>query len=169
MEPKESHLLQNAVIKLSNSTKYLTPPKSGCKIIPQDDIGSVEEEPELGKNKMDEAEVYGASYIGCHNGCVTCKGKITPLSKIGACSKCKMSQRLDKCGQQLSEKLLVSAGGTSCISVAFLPMIRLITKDNTLMDLTDRDKITTTLMMSDPFMLNYTLKDIILAVYRKTQ
>jgi len=60
MEPNESHLLQNVVIKLSNSTKYLTPPKSGCKIIPQDNIGSVEEEPELEKNKMDEAEVYEA-------------------------------------------------------------------------------------------------------------
>jgi len=85
MEPNKSHLLQNIVIKLSNSTKYLTPPESGCKIISQDGIGSVEEEPELQKNKMDKAEVYGASYIGCHNGCVTCKSKITPLS-YNSCS-----------------------------------------------------------------------------------
>ena len=112
MELHKSYLLQDVVIKSYNNTKYLTPPKSGCKIIPHDDIGSVQDEPETENNKMDEAEVCGISYIGCHSSCITCKGKMTPLNdKIGVCSKCKMSQRLDKCGKQLSAKLLVSAGG----------------------------------------------------------
>ena len=77
-------------------------------------------------------------------GCITCKGKIYPINdKIGVCSRCSMTQRLDKCAQQLSAKLLVAAGEQSRTFVAFIPIIRRITKDETLTDLTSTEEITT--------------------------
>ncbi len=110
MEFDKSYLVENLLIKSFDSVKYLTPPKSGCKITMQDDISQVEDEPESDRNELEDAEVVGVTYIGCHSGCITCnccKGKIDPVNdKIGVCSKCSMSQRLDKCAQQLSEKLL---------------------------------------------------------------
>lgn len=90
--------------------------------------------------------------------------------KIGVCSKCSVSQRLDKCAQQLSAKLLVIAGDKSHTVVAFIPIIHQITKDHALTDLTNPDltnpdELTTQLLMSDPFSTTYTPNNVINAVY----
>ena len=60
--------------------------------------------------------------------------------KIGVCSKCSVSQCLDKCAQQLSAEPLVVARDKSV--VAFISIIRQITKDHALTDLTNPDEIT---------------------------
>ena len=156
LEVDKSYLVENLLVKSFNNVKYLTPPKSGCRIVPKD-IGQVEEESDSDKNEWENAEVIGITHIGCHVGCITSKEKINPLNdKIGVCSKCSMTQHLDKCTQQLSAKLLVAAGDKTRTVVAFIPIIRLITQDDTLTDLTSIDEITTQLLMSDPFTMTYT-------------
>ncbi len=51
---------------------------------------------------------------------------------------------------------MVTAGDKSRTVVAFIPMIRRMTKDDTLSDLTSTDEITTRLLTSDPFTMTYT-------------
>ena len=151
------------VVKSYDGSKYLTTSKSEhIKITPKDDIGEVEQE--YCDNEMNDAEIVSVTYINTHKACITCKGKVDiDDDKIGICSKCSTSQRLDKCNEQISAKLIVAAGDKRRTLVAFLPIIHQIIKDDT----TDVDEITTQLLMSDPCTLTFSAKDIINSVNRK--
>lgn len=107
-------------------------------------------------------------YIGSHPSCKSCKAKIDPVTdKIGKCTRCMMSQRLDKCPCKLSAKLMISAGETSITLHAYLPTIQRIIKDDTLSDdAIDLDDLTAKLLESDNFNLAYTANKVISAVYR---
>ncbi len=154
-----------------DNKKYLTPPKSGCTITPHKDIGAVDDNPDEDEpNELDNAEVAAVSFIGSYSTCLSCSGKIDVVNNsIGHCGKCNTAQRLDKCPKPLSAKLLITAGDKSKYLHAFLPMIRRITKDETLTDDTDADEVTTQLLMADPFNLTYAPKNIINSVDRAAQ
>ena len=89
--------------------------------------------------------------------------EITP--QIGRCTKCNMMQRLERCTKQLYAKLLVSVGQHDHQLHAYLPMIKLITKDDTITDDTHTDEVTTQLLLSDPFQ---TTSHVINSVSHKT-
>ena len=150
LDVEQSYHIQNLLVRSYDGSKYLTPPKSGSTITPKDDIGAVEEpEDEEDKNELVDADVIAVPYIAANKICVSCKGKVDSLNEhIGRCTKCSTLQRLDKCSQQLSAKLIVGIQDRSLHLHAFLPMIRRITNDDTITDDTNTDEITTQLLMS---------------------
>ena len=165
-----SYVFDKVTVRSYDGAKYLTPPKSGWSYTTCANIGDVEDEPEVprDKNEMNSASVDGVLYIGSHPSCKTCKAKIDPINdKIGKCTRCKMSQRLDKCPSKLSAKLMICAGEKSITLHAYLPTLQRIIKDDTLTDNPiDLDDLTSKLLESDNFNLTYTRNNIINAVYR---
>ena len=85
---------------------------------------------------------------------------------IGVCTKCTMSQKLSKCVKQLSAKLVIVTPNTNYTLVAFLPIIKQIANDDTITSTTDKQIITTKILMADPFQLSYTPNKIISNVSR---
>jgi len=77
-------------------------------------------------------------------------------------------QRLERCTKQLYAKLLVSVGQHDHQLYAYLPMIKLITKDDTITDDTHTDEVTMQLLLSDPFQTTWTPSPVINSVSHKT-
>lgn len=166
---EHSYHLEGLTVRSFDGKKYLTPPKSGFTVTPLKDIGAVEEPPEITKPEPVDATVVGVLFIANTKACITCKGKIQEITpQIGRCTKCNMMQRLERCTKQLYAKLLVSVGQHDHQLHAYLPMIKLITKDDTITDDTHTDEVTTQLLLSDPFQTTWTPSHVINSVSHKT-
>lgn len=167
----KSYVFDKVTVRSYDGSKYLTPPKSGWSYKTCDDIGSVEDEPETlrDRNEIGDAIVDGVLHIASNPSCKTCKANVDIISyTIGKCTRCLMSQRLDKCPPKLSAKLLICGGEKSMTLYAYLPMIQRIIKDDTLSDdAVDLDEITAKLLNADKFNLAYTANKVINAVYRE--
>ena len=68
--------------------------------------------------------------------------------------------------KQLSAKLVIVTPNTIYTLVAFLPIIKQIANDDTITSATDKQIITTKILMADPFQLSYTPNKIISNVSR---
>lgn len=90
LKVEESYKIEGLIVCSFSNQKYLTPPKPGCCITPQADIGAVEDEPEpVDPNSLAAAEVAAVSYIGTYRTCMSCSGKVEPVNDcIGRCTKC---------------------------------------------------------------------------------
>ena len=119
-------------------------------------------------NELKEAVVGLVLGITKGRVCQKCKGKINTMSDhIGKCLKCSAVQRLDTCPKTMSAALLISYGnGQSRDLYAYLPMIKAITRDVTILDSSDTDEVTEQLLMAEPFSLKFHPNNVIYAVYR---
>ena len=59
LQVRQCYNMQGLMVSSFNSKKYLTPPKSGCTISLQPDIGDVEDEPDEDTNMLCNVEVVG--------------------------------------------------------------------------------------------------------------
>ena len=112
-EEGRSYLLKGFVVRVYQSTKYLSMGGDATKIIPVEDIGVVA----AASDTDDEEEVtlhnvviIGVPQLDKHKACLQCKARVEPLTPpLGRCSKseCKMLQRFDVCIEHTTAKLLV--------------------------------------------------------------
>ena len=167
----KSYKLEALSVRSYNGMKYLTPPKSGWKYDVCDDINIPDDQAKLSmteedKRGMSNAVVDGVLHIGTKFSCIACKSIVERSGAIGKCTKCSMSQRLDKCTSSMTAKLLVSDGEHNLVLHAFLPMIKCIAQDDSITELTNGDEILPLLLMADKFNVLYTADNIIYSVYR---
>ena len=107
-----SYILKNFVVRVYQSTKYLSMRGDATEIVPIEDIGVVA----AASNINDEEEVtvhnvviLGVPHLDTHKACSQCKARVEPLTPpLGRCSKpeCKMLQRFDLCIDHTTAKLL---------------------------------------------------------------
>ncbi len=112
IEQGTSYHFTNMVVRTYLHTKYLSMPKEGASIDKIEDIGSVADDdlPET-DTTIRSAEVIGVASLDNYNACLSCKGKVDGLDDtLGSCTKCSMTQRLNKCKKQLRAKLYISSG-----------------------------------------------------------
>ena len=67
-----------------------------------------------------------------------------------------LQQDKSKCDKQLSAKLVIATPNSNYSLVAFLPMIRKIADDDMITSLTNKQEVTTQILMADPFQATYT-------------
>ena len=85
-------------------------------------------------------------------GCVACKKKVEPVSEtLGQCVKCSTFQRLDKCADDVSIKLLIESDGHRYNLHAYLPVIRHIVDDEGLSADSKEETIIEALLTATPF------------------
>ena len=157
LEEEHSYSIKDLLVRSYDGKKYLTPPKTGAKITAVDDDANSE---------LESAEVLVVSYIAASKCCISCKAKVDNIDDhIGSCTKCSTTQRLDKCGKQLSAKLIIGNEDKTYSLHAFLPMIQKIIEDMTITDDLNTDQLTVLLLSAKPFIAKYTPNNIISAVY----
>ena len=110
LDQSKSYRLHNVVVKSFNATKYLTSPKAGLHSTPADDHNDVVCQANS-SSLMDEiiqaAEVVGINDLVKFNICMKCNSTVDEVhSLVGTCSKCTLSQRLDKCPREWRARLL---------------------------------------------------------------
>lgn len=102
------------VVRHFGDRKYLSMAKTGSEIAVINDIGDViEYDPEHDDDQRRElanATIVGVLQLDSYKACLTCKARVESFSQpLGRCSKCLMMQRIDRCNDQLSAKLLIDA------------------------------------------------------------
>ena len=95
------------------------------------DIGEVTAKPDEQPNCLKGASVAAVFHLKKIKGCVACKKKVEPVSEtLGQCVKCSAFQRLDKCADDISIKLLTESDGHRYNLHAYLPVICHIVDDD---------------------------------------
>ena len=91
--------------------------RQGSKIESVTDIGKVAEDDKFSDSEVidciSEADIVGVKQLGSFNACVSCKGRVEPLTPPGGrCSRseCGMFQRIDRCSTQVSSLLCIQHG-----------------------------------------------------------
>ena len=177
LDEGESYDIKNLSVREFNGSKYLTPEKSGWSFNKCPDIGDVYAEDSVichtTAREITDAQVVGVYESVIKFTCINCKANVNVLNgeKLGKCTKCALTQRLDRCSQSLSVKLVVSTvTGEKHTLYAFLPMIKCITKNEDICieasGNLDFEGITSQLLMADKFNLTFTVNNIIDSVYR---
>ena len=109
-----SYILKNFVIRVYQSTKYLSMGGDATEIVPIEDIAVVAAESNI--NDEEEVTLYsvviiGVPHLDTHKACPQCKARVEPAltPPLGRCSKpeCKMLQRFDLCIDHTTEKQLL--------------------------------------------------------------
>ena len=156
LEIGKSYELKNLTVGEFNM-KYLTLPKStGLDMVALEDIGAVKDIPDDVDNpyELKNAEVVAVSRFTRGSFCISCNGKVDPINaRIGKCTRCSASQRLDKCKVNMSVNILVGPNGNTRSLYAYLPMIKAIMQNETITENTNEDDIVDGLLMADPFSL----------------
>ena len=108
-----SYILKNFVVRVYQSTKYLSMGGHTTKIVPIEDISVVT----AASNINDEEEVtlhnvmiIHVTHLDTHKTCLQCKARVEPLTPpLGRCSEpeYKMLQRFDLCIHHTMAKLLL--------------------------------------------------------------
>ena len=123
-----SYKISGVMVRIYNGKKYLSIPKEKCTISEIDDIGygAVKEEQELVVHNynMKNAQIIGVLSFEKYSSCIKCKAKVSLESNIGQCSRCNMKQRLDRCKEEVTARLLVQAGETMKTLTAFTPVLQ---------------------------------------------
>ena len=97
--------------------------------------------------------------------CQACKGTIQYKdNQFGTCEKCNMTQKLDKCAQKLSAKVLVIDGERKMYLLVPIGIIRSIIDDPNLSDDTASSTIESELLSAKPFNFTYTSNNVISSV-----
>ena len=147
------------------SKKYITPSKSGYTFSVVDDIGNIQSDI---YTEIESASVGGVESIFKTKACIACNGNVDSINQaIGRCTKCNMSQKLDRCAFHLSAKLLIIYNDTTqIILTAFLGVMQNIAVDFTIGHDTDTADIEFKLLLADTFSLKYNHSHIIQSVTR---
>ena len=165
MEEKRSYRLQNVCVNSFRGNKFLSVGKETCKVSEVSDIGDVDINlvSEDGLVHLENVEVIGVQSIMCYRSCISCKGKVEEVKENTArCSKCAMLQKLDRCGNESSCRVVVSTQDNSTTKLlnVFSTIIEEIVCSNIITD--------EALLCAAPFSLSYNHKDVICSVKRKT-
>ena len=90
--PLQSYKLSQFVVRDYNMKKSLSLSKQGCKIESVTDVGKVAEDKELSDSEaidcLSEADIVAVKQLGKFHACVSCKGRVEPLTPPGGrCSR----------------------------------------------------------------------------------
>ncbi len=112
----KSYKFNNIVIKEFQETKYLALGRVGSAVSEIDDIGNVATyNTDIDYNiprKLKNAEIVAIVTLDCYKSCLRCKARVEGVEDlIGICSKCGIHQRVDKCSDHLTGKLLLQEQG----------------------------------------------------------
>ena len=170
LEQDKSYKLDNLTVRSYNGSKYLTLPKSEFVVKNVDDIGEVKEEQvvmDYKENEIIDAEVTAVADFVQGRVCISCQCNVEPINeRIGRCTQCSITQRLDKCSKSMSANIIVQYNGRVRTFNAFLPMIQAITENDTIDEDTDPDKVVESLLMASVFNFTFTYNNTITSVYR---
>lgn len=168
----ESYELEQLMVRSFDGKPFLTPPKSDPRwTLKKCDNIEITDEPVIeecdDKNVIENAFVAGVVHVEMKVSCLSCKASFTSLNvKVGKCTKCSMSQLLNRCYRSLSAKLVVSTDhGNSLTLYAYLPTIKTITQDDGINEDSNSDDVMMQLLAADNFNLTYT-NSVIQSVYR---
>ena len=120
MEIDQCYSLQNVVVRQFNNVKYLSMAKTGSAIKSIDNIGEViQYDPDINsdqRHQLSDASIIAITSLDTYKSCLGCKARVettTPL--LGRCTKCSMMQRVDKCPDQLSAKMMLQEQDRSAV------------------------------------------------------
>ena len=108
-----SYILKNFVVRVYQSTKYLSMGGDATEIVPIEDIGVVAAASDINEEEevtLHNVVIIGVPHLDTHKACLQCKARVESLTPpLGQCSKpeCKMIQRFDLCIDQTAAKLLL--------------------------------------------------------------
>ena len=143
----DSYALRNVVVRQFRGTKYLSMAKSGSTITGTDDIGAtIEYDPEcddLQRRELQQCIIIAVLSLDTYKACLSCKARVEATEQsLGICSKCSLMQRIDKCVDQLSAKLMLqeqngtittlSAFGTLLQQMSMVPVATDVTQETLL-------------------------------------
>ena len=113
----QCYKLSQFLVRDYNMKKSLSLSRQGSNIESVTDIGEVTEDDKLSDSEVidciSEADIVGVKQLGSFNACVSCKGRVEPLTPPGGrCSRseCGMFQRIDRCSTQVSSLLCIQHG-----------------------------------------------------------
>ena len=113
----QCYKLSQFLVRDYNMKKSLSMSRQGSKIESVTDIGKVAEDDKFSDSEVidciSEADIVGVKQLGSFNACVSCKGRVEPLTPPGGqCSRseCGMFQRIDRCSTQVSSLLCIQHG-----------------------------------------------------------
>ena len=155
--------LSGMTVRIFNKKKYLSMSKEGCEIEEIDDIGdveTVESDADEDRYKLKNAVIIGVSSVESYRACMFCKAKVeTSSSKnIAKCSKCYVSQRYDRCTEEMNAKLMVEDDQNRRLMLcAFSAVLKMIAGPRSEID-------DDTLLMADPFDLIFNERDVITSI-----
>ena len=105
----QCYKLSQFLVRDYNMKKSLSLSRQGSKVESVTDIGEVAEDDKLSDSEVidciSEADIVGVTQLGSFNACVSCKGRVEPLTPPGGrCSRSEggMFQRIDRCSTQVS-------------------------------------------------------------------
>ena len=113
MDEDISYSLQNVVVRQYRGKKYLSLGKTGSTIEEIKDIGEVvdyniDSDIEDAGRELRNATIIGVVSLTSYVSCLGCKARVESTSPpLGRCTKCSMMQRMDKCNEQLSAKVVI--------------------------------------------------------------
>ena len=111
-----SYSLVSVMVKQYGDQQYLCLARSGSHVETIEDIGNVIEyiPSDEGSCKLVNVTVVGVMQLDLKKICCNCKGRVESLSSpVGRCTKCLMTQRMEKCSDQVCAKLMVEPEGES--------------------------------------------------------
>ncbi len=112
----KSYKFNNIVIKEFQETKYLALGRVGSAVSEIDDIGNVAtHKTDIDYHilrKLNNAEIVAIVTLDCYKSCLNCKARVEEVEDLmGICSKWGIHQRVDKCSDHLTWKLLLQEQG----------------------------------------------------------
>ena len=156
-----SYSLQGLQVRSFNDKKYLSEPKSGFTFSVMQDIQAVLIESEEDK-QVSNASITGAWVNNMM--CQACKGNMQCKNdQFGTCAKCNMTQKLNKCAQKLSAKVLIMDGEKKLYLLVPVGMIRCIIDDPNLSDDT-ASTVENELLSAKQFSYTYTCNNVISSI-----
>ena len=107
------YILKNFIVRVYQSTKYLSMGADDTEIVPIEDIGVVAAASDINEEEvtLHNVVIIGVPHWVIHKACLQCKARVEPLTPLlGRCSKpeCKMLQRFDLCIDHTMAKLLLT-------------------------------------------------------------
>ena len=119
------YALQQVIVRqFKDSPKYLSKTKSGSSIEEINDIGVCctqdLEDTQNQNNELVNTSVVAVLQFGAYRECLNCKARVESVNDpLGRCTKCNVLQRMDRCPEQLSTKLLFETNGKSTMLHGF--------------------------------------------------
>ena len=159
LEEGKTYRLQNLIVKSFSGRKYLSTPKAGLSSTLEEDMEDVVCDPDTSSLTEElVAEVVGVADVDTRKGCIKCRSTVDEIDhNTGICSRCSMTQRLDRCPKELVVKLVIRDEEKKLHTLmAFQNQIRKITGDDTIDEVTRADEVTKSLLNSELFTCTYT-------------
>ena len=112
-----SYALRNVTVRQFRGQKYVSFPRTGSSVEEIPDIGDVVDyDPDSDDGlsqlrQLTNAVIIGVLSLDSYKSCFSCKARVESTSPpFGRCTKCCIMVRMDKCGDQLTAKLVFEEG-----------------------------------------------------------